>query len=250
MGNYYYSPYDAYGNAAQMGMGFVFGIFVIFYLFLLAFSVACYVIQSIGLYSIAKRRGIHKPWLAWVPVGNVWILGSISDQYQYVVKGQVRNRRKVLLGITLGLLALVIGWVAAQVAAVVGSTAGSGFFVVGVLWMVALLIFWILAIVAAVYQYICYYDLFRSCQKDNAVLYLVLSIFVSIALPVIVFLCRNKDEGMPPRRKAPEPIVEEDPDAVQDADFAEEIVQPEETAEPAFSEEATEADFADDTMEE
>ena len=60
-------------------------VFLVVYLLLLVASVTMYVLQSLGAYTVAKRRGIHHPWLAWLPIGNVWIWGSISDQYQYVV---------------------------------------------------------------------------------------------------------------------------------------------------------------------
>ena len=60
-------------------------------------ALAMYVLKSVGLYTIARRRGLKNPWMAWVPVLNDWLLGSISDQYRYVVKGQIRNRRIVLL---------------------------------------------------------------------------------------------------------------------------------------------------------
>ena len=66
-----------------------------------------YILQAWALYTIAQRRGINKPWLAWIPVVNVWILGSISDQYQYVVKKQVKNKRKVLLGLNIAMAVLV-----------------------------------------------------------------------------------------------------------------------------------------------
>ena len=61
-------------------------------------SVACYVLEALSLYTIAQRRGIRKPWLAWIPVVNVWIVGSISDQYQYVVNRRIQNRRKGAAG--------------------------------------------------------------------------------------------------------------------------------------------------------
>ena len=53
------------------------------------FSVVTYVLTSLGLYTMAKRRMINHPWLSWVPVANMWILGSLSDQYRYVARGQV-----------------------------------------------------------------------------------------------------------------------------------------------------------------
>ena len=60
-------------------------------------QVAVYVFSALALYTIAKRRGLSNPWLSWIPVANVWILGSIADQYRYVARGEVRSKRKVLL---------------------------------------------------------------------------------------------------------------------------------------------------------
>ena len=73
-------------------------------------SVACYVLEALSLYTIAQRRGIRKPWLAWIPVVNVWIVGSISDQYQYVVNRRIQNRRKVLLGLAIACGVTFLGY--------------------------------------------------------------------------------------------------------------------------------------------
>ena len=54
-----------------------------------AFGILLYVFLSIGMYSIAKHRGIHKAWFAWFPVLRMWLLGCISDQYREVAKGQI-----------------------------------------------------------------------------------------------------------------------------------------------------------------
>ena len=96
----YYFP-DAMEGAAEgvlVGAAGIFaGIFLIVYLLCMAFSVVSYVLSAVGMYRIAKRRGIHNAWLAWVPVGNGWLLGSISDHYQYVAKHKTTKRRRVLL---------------------------------------------------------------------------------------------------------------------------------------------------------
>ena len=67
-----------------------------------------FIFTAIGLYAIAKRRGIDHAWMAWVPVLNSWTLGCISDQYQYLIKGKNKKRRTVLLvlGNELDVLAL------------------------------------------------------------------------------------------------------------------------------------------------
>ena len=62
-----------------------------------AISLALFILQGFGLYSIARRRGIHHAWLAWVPIGNRWVLGSVSDQYQHLAQNKVTSRRKIML---------------------------------------------------------------------------------------------------------------------------------------------------------
>ena len=69
-------------------------------------SLAAYVLQAIGLYTIAKRRGIPHAWLAWVPVGCVWILGSISDDFKRRTTGRPHNKRKLLAALSVVLLVL------------------------------------------------------------------------------------------------------------------------------------------------
>ena len=60
-------------------------------------SIAIYVFTALSLYTVAKRRGIAAPWLAWVPVARLWVLGSLSDQYRYLTQGQIRHKRISLL---------------------------------------------------------------------------------------------------------------------------------------------------------
>ena len=47
---------------------------------LLMIRLIFHIFRSVGLYRIAKSRGIRRAWLAWVPVGNAWLQGNISDQ--------------------------------------------------------------------------------------------------------------------------------------------------------------------------
>ena len=193
--------------------------YLLYILVLSAISIGSYVLQSAGFYTIAKRRGIHHPWLAWIPIGNLWILGSISDQYQYVLKGKMKNKRKALLTLNILLaVAVVAVYVLFGAFVVQALTYGDPMLavdhtamlnLVGTMLSMAAMAFVMsgLAIAVAVIQYIALNDLYRSCEPGNSVLYLVLSIFVNITLPVFVFICRNKDLGMPPRK--PDTIPEE-----------------------------------------
>ncbi len=184
---------------------------LIFYFLGLAFSIAMYVLQSLGLYTIAKRRGIDKPWLAWIPVAFCWTVGCISDQYQYVVKGKNKSRRKVLIGTQIGqavgALIFYIGYFV-SIFRLVGSAGSFSeeemvLSVFGMLGTVLLLMLPMLAcsIVYSVFFYICSYDIYSSCNPEHAVVFLVLDIFVGATRPFFLFFNRKKDLGMPPRRE-------------------------------------------------
>ena len=219
--------YDIYPD---MDMGFggdeAFGVtFLLIYLFYFLIiglaSLATYVLTSWGTYSIAKRRGIRNPWLAWIPVGNVWILGCISDQYRYVARGQVKNKRKALLVLNILLyITLIVMLVLCFVLIFQMISSGFGHVqppmgtdafeesVIGS--MVGLLGVYLVmlgvSVACTILQYMALYDLYASCDPSNKVLYLVLNIFVSITLPIFIFICRNQDLGMPPK-KAEEPVA-------------------------------------------
>ena len=195
-------------------------VMMIFYLvYILAiclFGIASYVLTSLGYYTLAKRRGIRKPWLAWIPVANVWIVGSLSDQYRYVTKGKVANKRKVLLGLyiaTVALLVIMMIPYIAMIMTVVSSqdlmTDAYAVQLMGQALAVLAVAFAAItvSIVCSVFFYIAVYDVFRSCNPDNAVLFLVLSILLGVVYPFFVFACRNKDLGMPPRTQV-EPAAE------------------------------------------
>lgn len=167
-------------------------------------GLASYVLTAVAIYVIARRRGLSKPWLAWVPVLNVWLLGSLSDQYQYVVKRKNTSRRKWLLVLNLVkpvLYGIVIGFGVSAL-----DSFGYGFY-----WENALvaagfaLPLAVVAAAAAVIRFVALYDVFRSLDPANAVLFLVLSVLVGITEPFFLFFNRDKDAGMPPRR---EPVYE------------------------------------------
>ena len=74
----------------------------------LLLSLIFWIICALSLQAIARRRGIRKAWLAWVPIGTDWILGSISDQYQHLIQGKITARRKLLVWLNVGYAMLII----------------------------------------------------------------------------------------------------------------------------------------------
>ena len=189
-------------------------------------GIAAYVLSALSLYTIATRRGIKNPWLSWIPVVNCWIVGSLSDQYRYVVKGQVKNKRKTLLilNIISAVVALILV-IAGLVMAVQTATSFFGMSMTGswrpefldtAMGMVAAALAMAvpilgLQIAIKVVRFMALYDIYTSCSPQNNVVYLVLSIIIGITEPLFLFLCRDKDEGMPPRKQEPVPPPPQEP---------------------------------------
>lgn len=184
-------------------------------------SIVAYVFMAMGLYAIAKRRGIRNPWLAWIPIGNVWLLGCISDQYRYVARGQETSKRKVMLGLDIATFALAVVVMVLMFTSLISmfshmdmdaesmtGTDTSYFAEVLSPMMIGVVLALVMcgtAIALMVLQYMAMHDLFTSCNPANATVFTVLSIVLSlfgfsVVQAIFIFVCRNKDLGMPPRR--------------------------------------------------
>lgn len=186
--------------------------------FSLVLGIVAYILRSIGLYAIAKRRGIANPWLAWIPVAWVWVLGSISDQFRYVTKAQIKSRRKVLLALNivcavlsmLLIVLLVVNCVEAFEIISYGSE--EEMLTLGLTMLFQMLglcaVTFCVSIVFSVFYYIALYDLFTSVNPPYNVLFLVLGILFKATLPFFIFFNRKLDGGMPPRCDVPqEPLA-------------------------------------------
>lgn len=212
----------------------VLGVYAVFVGVAALFGIAMYVIRSLSVYTVAKRRGLENPWLSWLPVGHEWILGCLSDQYKYIVQKKRQNRRKVLLGLGIGTLVtglLAVGLLISGL--VVGSMNGdaapaAGLVLLGVLMYLAMAV---TAVVSMVFCYICKYDIYKSCDPKNAVAYLVISIFINVTEPFFLLCCRNKDLGMDPNNQpVPEaPVTTSGDEAPKTAPAAEETAAEEPT---------------------
>ena len=162
----------------------------------LLFSLIFWVISSLSLQAIARRRGIRKAWLAWVPIGTDWILGSISDQYRHLIQGKITARRKLLVWLNVGYAMLIIanGLVQGMTEAAAHTEEQL------MLWSLASMLISVarlaVSITALVFCHMSNYDLYRSCDPKNAVTFLVLGIIFPITQPFFYLSCRKKDLGM------------------------------------------------------
>ena len=206
--NYYNElPVDTMDDEALM-------IFLGIYLVILGVVLVCclvgWIIRSMSLYSIAKRRGIRNAWMAWIPIGSEWVLGSVADQYQHLVKGKITSRRKILMLLTVATGVVAVAYIAA--AAVIGiQIEVEGRTDINPLVMIIPYLLLMGTVVSRlVFYHMSNYDLYRSCRPNGATAFLVLGIIFPVCEPFFYLACRKKDLGMVvPEHAAPAAPVEQ-----------------------------------------
>jgi len=151
-----------------MGTGsLVAGIFAIIGVFLVL-AIIMYIFTSLGLYAMANTLNIEYPWLVWIPIANIYILGKIVGDKIKIFGYEITN-----LGIVLIVSSLVLS-ILTQIPFV-------GF---------------IILIAYEVFIYFIYYKLYRMFKPESAGMYLVLSIVFSIVQPFLIFSIRNNKPDM------------------------------------------------------
>lgn len=178
----------------------------------LAYMILLYVLHGLGLQKMAIRRGIHHPWLAWIPVGREWLLGCLSDQYQYLSRGKNRFLRRWMAIVSVPYHILTIGAYLYFVALLPIQLSSPEFTTsletlseadiyamfpaafTGLLYLVS----WAMVIVRC----FALYDLFSSSYPRYKLPLLLISILVDNSVGFLVFAVRDCDKGMPPKRQS------------------------------------------------
>lgn len=71
-----FGDFDMYfADELMLGLG---TFLVVLVLIVLAFLIVVYVLQAIGLMRLAKKHDLPNPWLAWIPVGCMYLLGKLG----------------------------------------------------------------------------------------------------------------------------------------------------------------------------
>ena len=199
------SPY--YNELPTIGMDeeamIVLGVMLVFLGIVLVCCLVGWILSSVGLHKVAKRRGIAHAWLAWIPIGSQWILGSVSDQYEHLVQNKITSRRKILLILNVAAFVCGIAYVACTAMAefmLLDENAVGGLVLA---MIIPYFLFLGVNIALMVFYHICNYDLYRSCKPESAVVFLVLGIVLPVCQPFFYFACRKKDLGMIVKKPAP-----------------------------------------------
>lgn len=160
-------------------------------------AVIFYVFYSIGLYTLAKRRGLRYPGLAFVPAINYWLIGSAADQYDLIYKGRNMKLRLVLLWLSIPFIILYVAYFVLYFDFMSSIWMNVALYSFPTAFLIVASIMFPLGIVLTVFYSIALYKLYRSCTPDNATALLVCSIIFSVIIPFVLFALRNSDKGMP-----------------------------------------------------
>lgn len=132
---------------------------------------------AIALWRTARWRGIPRPWLALIPVADLWVLGSLCDRYRKKARGKAGKMRRNLplmgaaaLG-SLLLFGLLELWSADAMLV--------GLFLGMAVWVAFL-----------VMRFAALCRLYEGCAPKDPGLYIALSIVCPVLIPFLIFKCR------------------------------------------------------------
>lgn len=201
------SIYQSAESAEMIATGAILVILLI-YLVIMGIGLANYIMNALALYSIAERRQIPHPWMAWLPFASDWLIGNIVDDYDG--RNGIKRKWRVLL-LTLSLIS-VVGIIVIYVAMIIwmlriavtyAYTEPPVAEMIGVMVVmyVALIVFALLATAHSFCNAICIYKIFESTVPEKSVKYLLLYLLVPLAGPICLLKCKNKGYPYPQQQQ-------------------------------------------------
>ena len=182
-------------------------VYAITFLFALILSLAQYVIEAVGLSKIAKSCRYPRPWLAWIPFANSYLIGKLAE-VSAVRFGKPKRPYAVWL-LTLQIIGTVLWtvyvvvWTATMIigipeysaAIIAGDTEAMPYAVFAMFPLMG--VFSILSVLQLVVQFLAYHLIFMLFDAKNAILYVLLSVLVSFAFPIILLILSRRTPDLP-----------------------------------------------------
>lgn len=178
-------------------------------------GIAIYLLESISVYKMAKSAQIKNPWLAFIPVANDWVFGTLAEKYKKK-NGTKSARFGIILPVLEGIV--LIETIALTIFTVISIKEITGYALDAVntssemapeqfmsLIPVIILYFALMAVAFAyaVVFFIALWRVYSSFDKSNATLYIVLSVVFTISVPIILFIIRNRKPEFDPHNNVP-----------------------------------------------
>lgn len=188
-----------------------------------------YILTSYGFYTLAKRRGIKNPWIAWIPYISCWTVGCIAGDYD-AKSGINRKWNKILITLAIILAVCFILFYLVMIVGVVVISLMQNFYYVAdyddymglfIAVYIAALVMSLVAMVYTICYHISLYKVFESTVPNKSLKYLILYMLVPVVGAICVFKCRNL--GYEYEAPILEPVVSEIPQIIEEASVLEEV---------------------------
>lgn len=182
------------------------GIMIVYFAFLGIILLAMYLLEAVGLYGMAQRSGISRPWRGFVPFANTFLFGKIAEKYRR--RDGKRSAKFSVLLLVFEVLTLIfsittMAFVISMISVLATSYNDSELNASIVVPMIAMLVccFVLIGVLIAyvVIYYVALWRIFAAFDYNNTTVYLVLSIVFSFLGPIFLFVLRNKQPVFDPR---------------------------------------------------
>ena len=191
-------------------------LYLIFYCLVMVCAAYAYVFVSLGGQRMARKVGMSNPWMFWIPCANVYAMGNLADTQASLCEGKNTTYRKKMLAWTIVVACAAIPWAIAYTVFMVAAAANGLLDENGVLitldgaslepligptlFLLAVsLVFLALYIVYVVIYYKTLYRIFKLYAPNGAAGLVVLSVFVSVAIPAVFLKLSEREPVLPPR---------------------------------------------------
>ena len=191
-------------------------LYLVFYFVAMVYAAYAYVFVSLGGQRMARKVGMSNPWMFWIPCANVYAMGNLADTQASLCEGKNTTYRKKMLAWTIVVACAAIPWAIAYTVFMVAAAANGLLDENGVLitldgaslepligptlFLLAVsLAFLVLYIVYLVIYYKTLYRIFKLYAPNGAAGLVVLSVFVSVAIPAVFLKLSEREPVLPPR---------------------------------------------------
>lgn len=155
-----------------------------------AYALFNYVATGVSLFRMMDKAGVPNPWMAWVPFCNSYALGALADNYNLLWEAKPTSYAKKVLAWHIVVTALAQPLILALYAMKPDTAVPTD------LWL--LLLGYVAAgVVYTVFYSISLYKLYRTFAPESATGLLVLSVLVSISVPLILLVLSRREACLP-----------------------------------------------------
>lgn len=168
-----------------MGAGVGLGVWAVILLVYFAIIIGILIVMGIPYFRMAKRQGLPHAWLAFIPIGNIWVMLNLPRrEFNLFNKYIQTDRSKVFVHFLLFLL--LSGVLAVPIAVLI---------MIPVLgWLIYMAFLLIICLISYGINWRMNYDIYMTYgMEDNAMLFSILGLFIPLIPIVMAFILMNRE---------------------------------------------------------